>query len=186
MQRINDIRVDVSQRLLDHVEARSRQKRFYRRGSGRRRFIALDETLVLQEIAPLLRRGEVRSFLRHILGPRDNICCVSAHLLRALSGCTRQRVHRDHAVANRVVNVIFCLDGANVDTLVEGPDGEMVPADCALLMYDAFHPHAGPAGRSSNKLFMAFSDPGIADFDQVAAVNNRSVVKAAYTKVDFG
>ena len=138
---------------------------------GSRSWVELDEYLVVEELRDLIGCIEVRSFLQSCLG--DSVCCVMAQLLVASENAKEQSIHTDHCCGyGKLIYLAFTLTGDRVDTLLE-EGGRLRPADCLTLLYDGYHRHAGPAGASSSKIFLGFSNPMLPDYNRVEAQNRR-------------
>lgn len=156
-----------SRSLMEHIHTRESHQRFYRRGSPGRKFVALDETIVLKELAKSVMFREIVDFM-HKESNALYLCCVSAQLLH--SNSTRpQTPHRDHQHGyKKYFSVVFTIDGSNVDTMISNASGEYECADCSVLVYDTFHDHFGPSGKNYSKVFVGFADPFIPEYGSIS------------------
>lgn len=157
----------ITYKLLAHVEERLLDVRFHWRGKPNRKWVVLDVMLVSQELTAFLIAEEVSTYLTAKLG--TGCCCVGAEILDVSPQAKQQRRHPDHLFGpDKYVYVVVDLYGKLVDTLVE-EQGELCAAHCPALLYDASHIHAGPAGASRSKLFLAFSNPALPEFNRITS-----------------
>ena len=148
----------LSAAIHAHVEERRRDSRFHFRGKIFKKWVDLDPVLMINELQDFLSEIEVSRYLVATLG--DDVCCVSAELLLTTSAKAKQQSkHRDHKCGyGKYVYLVFEINGRLVDTLID-EDNTLCPANCPALLFDAFTFHAGPAGISQTKIFLAFSNP---------------------------
>ena len=153
----------LSAAMHAHVEERRRDPRFHFRGKNFKQWVDLDPVLMINELQDFLSEIEVSRYLVATLG--DDVCCVSAELLLTTSAKAKQQSkHRDHKCGyGKYVYLVFEINGRLVDTLID-EDNTLCPANCPALLFDAFTFHAGPAGISQTKIFLAFSNPRLPCF----------------------
>ena len=153
----------LSAAMHAHVQERRRESRLHFRGKTFKTWVDLDPVLVVNELQEFLSNIAISTYLVATLG--EDVCCVTAELLLTTSAkAPQQSKHRDHKCGyGKYVYLVFDINGRLVDTLID-EDGTLCPANCPALLFDAFTYHAGPAGNSQRKIFMAFSNPRLPCF----------------------
>ena len=108
----------ISETLRQHVVERRRDAKFIFRGKPSRRWVELDEFIMVGELCGFLAEAEITSFLRSTLG--TYVCCVAAQLLEASEKAKLQGIHSDTTSGyGKLVWLVFDIDGGTVDTLLE-------------------------------------------------------------------
>ena len=161
--------VDLSRRLRTHMVKRSKNKQNWRRGKKGRRFVALDEALVFEELFSMCAMHLIMDFVCDEL-KANTVHCVCAQWVWSNS-VNAQLLHRDHTYGyGKYISMLIGFDGFVIDTLF--PDGHgTAPANCHVLIFDSYDLHAGGAGANFSKLLVSFAVPSITEFSRIAHQN---------------
>ena len=164
-----DTPVLLTPRLRNHMKKRSENKKNWRRGKKGRRFVALDEALVFEELFSMCAMELVMDFVCDGLNA-DAVHCVCAQWVWSNS-VNAQLLHRDHTYGyGKYMSMLIGFDGFVIDTLIL-ERCVAAPANCHILVFDSYDMHAGGPGTNFSKLLVSFAVPSIPEFSRIAHQN---------------